>query len=180
VLESVGSTSDHAIRLSRDASLPTPALVVARQQTAGRGRGEHTWWSADGALTLSLVLGPDDHHLAERDWPKISLAMAVAVRDALAEVLPEAAVTTKWPNDVLIGEKKVAGILIESPGGGPPASTRLVIGIGVNVNNSFQNAPPELQETGTALCDIDGRKHDLETLLVGLIQSIERCLTNIH
>jgi BirA family transcriptional regulator, biotin operon repressor / biotin---[acetyl-CoA-carboxylase] ligase len=182
VHDTLGSTNDRAAELA--AELPSdasPALVVARQQTAGRGRGTHSWWSADGALTFSLLIDPAAFGISTAKWPQLSLTTAVAVCDALAsENSPPSKgragggiVGLKWPNDVLIAGRKVCGILIESPGGPAPAKNRLIFGIGINVNNSWRNAPPEVANAGTSLSDVTGRCHDLQTVLVGTLIAIE-------
>jgi hypothetical protein len=76
------STNDRAMQLTLFAALETPALIVARRQLAGRGRGGHSWWSSDGALTFSLVLEPAAWDIAVAQWPGLSLTAAVAVCDA--------------------------------------------------------------------------------------------------
>ena len=120
----------------------------ARHQTAGRGRGKHTWWSAEGALTFSVLLEPSTLGIHTRSWPQLSLATAVAICDALAVELRQYEVASampriKWPNDVLIDGRKVCGILIESPAQPGVRRRCLVVGIGVNVNNSWKTAPAE-------------------------------------
>ena len=81
--DTLGSTNDRAAELARDPNVELPALVVARQQTAGRGRGDNTWWSADGALTFSVLLDTVAFGISASNWPQLSLATAVAVCDAL-------------------------------------------------------------------------------------------------
>jgi BirA family biotin operon repressor/biotin-[acetyl-CoA-carboxylase] ligase len=173
------STNDRATQLAMFAALETPALVVARRQLEGRGRGMHAWWSTDGALTFSLILAPASWGIPPDQWPRLSLTTAVAVCDAMEATcdtpgspLP-APCSIKWPNDVLIDGKKIAGILLESPGGPAPAKDRLVIGVGINVNNSWQGAPREAGSNGTALCDVTDNQHDLQTILIGFLQALE-------
>ena len=165
--ESLPSTNDRAIQLAGVAGLETPALVLARRQTAGRGRGASRWWSPDGALTISLIVDSAELGLTTRDWPRLSLTTAVAVCDALPVDC-----SIKWPNDVLIDGRKVCGILIESPGGAAPAKDRLIIGVGINVNNSWRDAPPEVGAAGAALCDATGRQHDLQRVLIGFLLAL--------
>jgi hypothetical protein len=76
--DTLRSTNDRAAELARDPDIQLPALIAARQQTAGRGRGSNTWWSADGALTLSIVLDPAAFGIGMANWPQLSLATAVA------------------------------------------------------------------------------------------------------
>ncbi len=180
--DTLGSTNDRAAELARDADIELPALVVARHQTAGRGRGKNTWWSADGALTFSVLLEPATFGIGSANWPQLSLATAVAVCDALANELqatnqragpsptpagledeptrcnPKSRLGIKWPNDVMLDGRKISGILIESPGGATLAKARVIIGVGINVNNLPVSA-------GAALCDVTGRQHQLCTIL---------------
>jgi BirA family transcriptional regulator, biotin operon repressor / biotin---[acetyl-CoA-carboxylase] ligase len=169
------STNDRAMQLTLFAELETPALIIARRQLSGRGRGTHAWWSADGALTFSLILEPASWGIARSDWPKLSLTTAVAVCDAIDRESP-APCSIKWPNDVLIGGAKVSGILVESPGGPAPAKDRVVIGVGINVNNSWRNAPREAGPNGIALRDVTGREHDSQAILAAFLQSLDRRL----
>jgi len=194
--ERLGSTNNRAAELAGRRELPTPALVAARLQTAGRGRGSHTWWADDGALTFSLLLDTAAQGFTPRDWPRLSLTTAVAVCDAIqAECmeqeagnsesipaltsLPPAPCSIKWPNDVLIDGGKVCGILVESPGGPAPAKDRLIVGVGINVNNSWRSAPPEAGPSGTALCDITGRQHDLQKVLLGVLRALDHRLDQL-
>jgi Biotin/lipoate A/B protein ligase family len=85
--DSLDSTNNRAVELARQPDLPSPALVVARRQLAGRGRGNNTWWADDGAITFSLVLETSLQGITPRDWPKLSLASAVAACDAIGAEL---------------------------------------------------------------------------------------------
>lgn len=179
--DTLGSTNDRALELAARPEVPTPAVVVARLQTAGRGRGSNTWWADDGALTFSLLLDTARWTITPRDWPRLSLAAGVAVCDALAGMNLESrsSLGLRWPNDVLIDGRKVCGILIESPGGAPPAKDRLIVGIGINVNNSWQAAPPDAGPEGTALCDVTGRRHDVQTILFGVLRALAERLKQL-
>jgi BirA family biotin operon repressor/biotin-[acetyl-CoA-carboxylase] ligase len=164
--DTLGSTNVRAAELARALSNDElPALVVARLQSSGRGRGRNVWWSADGALTFSLLYDPHATGIVTANWPQVSLAAAVAVCDALRKEVPTSTIGIKWPNDVLIDGGKVCGILIESPGGAAPAKDRLIIGVGINVNNSWRDAPKDAGGNGVAICDLTGRQHALAPLL---------------
>jgi BirA family transcriptional regulator, biotin operon repressor / biotin---[acetyl-CoA-carboxylase] ligase len=186
--DTLGSTNDRAAELVRQTGIELPALVVARHQTAGRGRGSNAWWSAEGALTFSALLDPTSLGIEMRQWPQVSLATAVAVCDALTQELnpqPEDAnskcyrLGIKWPNDVMLYDGKVCGILIESPAGNPSAKDRLIIGVGINLNNSWLSAPCELRANGAALCDTTRRKHDLQTVLLGTLAAVEERMSQL-
>lgn len=180
------STNDRARELAADAQIQMPALVVARQQTAGRGRGQHTWWSADGALTFSILLDTAARGVHANSWPQLSLATAVAICDALSSIVgkdnhptsdvrPTASIRVgiKWPNDIILDGGKVCGILIESPGGTSPAKDRLIIGIGINVNNSWHSAPREVGANGIAVCDATSTPHNLQEVLIKALNAVD-------
>jgi BirA family biotin operon repressor/biotin-[acetyl-CoA-carboxylase] ligase len=167
------STNDRGMALAAQPVLATPLLIAAGEQFAGRGRGTNRWWSDAGALTFSLVFDPHADQefrgspaLAVDRWPRIALTAGVALCDVLQELLPHVPTGLKWPNDVLLGGKKVSGVLVEVPPAAPPHPRRLVLGMGINVNNSLAAAPVELQATGTSLCDAAGTHFDLTDLLI--------------
>ncbi|MEM8866541.1 MAG: biotin--[acetyl-CoA-carboxylase] ligase [Planctomycetota bacterium] len=150
-LHDVGSTNDAALSRASHSSENTTELFVTDHQPSGRGRGANTWWSPPGALAFSLLTRgmaiPVDR-LAQA-----SLAVGVAICEAIEEFLP-VEVQLKWPNDVFIEGRKACGVLIESPGSG---HRRLVIGVGINVNNSVRDAPEELRETAIGMVDAVSR-----------------------
>jgi BirA family biotin operon repressor/biotin-[acetyl-CoA-carboxylase] ligase len=170
VHDTLGSTNDRAMDLARQSDLPLPFLIAARVQTAGRGRESRPWWSADGALAFSLVLDTDFLGITPSQRAQLSLTTGVAVCDAIRAEIPQAIIGLKWPNDVLVDGGKACGILIESPGA--PAG-RLVVGIGVNVNNSWHSAPREAGPDGVALCDVSGSVHDLQNLLIAILAALQ-------
>lgn len=168
--ESLGSTNDRALELAERGDAPLPLLILAERQTVGRGRGANRWWSARGALTFSLVLEAPPAALSPERWPQLSLAAGLAVCEMLQELLPRADCRVKWPNDVYLNDKKVCGILCESV---PGWRDRLVLGIGLNVNNSLAAAPAEVRSTATSLVDCDGGARDLTAVLLELLDRLD-------
>jgi BirA family transcriptional regulator, biotin operon repressor / biotin---[acetyl-CoA-carboxylase] ligase len=155
-LRATTSTNDRARELAQ-AGAPHGTLVTAAEQTAGRGRQGRTWTAPPGsALLLSVVL---------RDPPAL-LPLAGAL--AVAEVAGAGA-QIKWPNDVLLDGRKVAGILAE----GRPQDGWAVLGIGLNVALRIEDLPPELHETAGSL-GLDPA--DLEPTLERLLDTLERSL----
>ncbi len=169
--ETIGSTNDRALELVRSGSICPPALLLAGRQTAGRGRGANRWWSSDGALTFSYV-----HRRAgdfdRTHWPRLALVAAVSVCDVIEELAPELKPGIRWPNDVHIAGKKISGILVEVPAV-VAGEQLLVLGLGLNVNNSLADAPPEIRSVGIALVDLAKRSFDLTDVLLRLLERLE-------
>src|SRR5690348_9213630 len=113
--EVVDSTSDLARQLVVEGDVACPLLVLARRQTRGRGRGDHSWWSDPGSLTFTVALDPAAHGLRAEQEPRLALASAVAVVEAIALRLDpgQDRPGIRWPNDVEVANRKVAGILPE-------------------------------------------------------------------
>ncbi|ODA36626.1 biotin--[acetyl-CoA-carboxylase] ligase [Planctopirus hydrillae] len=143
IWESLPSTNTRSLEIARDPDLKTPALVWALEQTAGRGRAGKTWLSSTGSLTLSLIVEIDTRLLARRDWFYLALKSGMAVCDTIRSFCPTGAIGVKWPNDVFVGDQKIAGVLVETPSQTQilenQHAQRVVIGIGVNVNNDISD-----------------------------------------
>lgn len=152
------STSDHAAELRRRGELFAPAVVLAGEQTAGRGRGTNTWWAAAGCLTVTFVL-PVDDFLQPHQIPLIA---GLAARNAAAEISADNGVQLKWPNDLLYDGRKLAGLLCERMLGVD------LIGVGLNVNLDSDLAPPELRSKITSLSRIRGGPLDMTDSLAVL------------
>ncbi|WP_254064019.1 biotin--[acetyl-CoA-carboxylase] ligase [Granulicella sp. S190] len=171
-LPSIGSTNVLALEAAQ-AGAPHGSVWIADEQTAGRGRGGHGWYSIPGdGLYLSVLLRPQ-MALADALW--LSLATGLAAQSAIAAVTG-IKVDIRWPNDLLIKEKKCGGILVETSTGAShseaPAMLRYaVIGIGLNVNH--QNFPDELQSAATSLRREDGRPWSRQTILIELLLALE-------
>jgi BirA family biotin operon repressor/biotin-[acetyl-CoA-carboxylase] ligase len=130
--DSVGSTSDEAMRLARDGAAHG-TVVHADQQTAGRGRLARRWLSPPGNLYASIILrlgAPASRRV------EIGFVAALAVADAIEAMLPrQTRASLKWPNDVLVRDGKISGILLEQ------ADDTLILGIGVNVLHAPDGMP---------------------------------------
>lgn len=165
----LGSTNDRARQSAAEGTGGLPLLIVADSQTAGRGRGGHTWWTGQDSLAFSLLLDPGRPALKQRGRsPLISLAATVAVVETVAPLVPSYRVGIDWPNDVMAAGGKLAGVLVELLPDG-----RQIVGIGLNTNNSLSQAPPELRQTAATLRELTGVSHDQTTILVTLLQHLE-------
>lgn len=138
------STNERAKALG-GAGAPHGTLVTAEEQGAGRGRQGRRWQAPPGTSLLAslLVRGLEERHAV------LPLAVAVAVCEACEAAAPAVACGIKWPNDVWIDRRKVAGILIE----GRPQERWAVIGMGINVTTPAPAFPAELRETATSLVE---------------------------
>lgn len=175
--DQLDSTNNLALELARQDDVELPLLVLTEQQTAGRGRGSNRWWAARGALTFSILVETVRQQLPPATWPRISLSAGLAVCEALSGLAPAADLRLKWPNDVFLDGGKLCGILVEAPSG---QLDRLVIGVGINVNNSFAAAPEELRSLATSLYDSTQEVRNLAEVLMQVLLRIERRLRSVR
>jgi BirA family transcriptional regulator, biotin operon repressor / biotin---[acetyl-CoA-carboxylase] ligase len=160
-LDVTGTTNDDARRLAEEGA-PAWTVVAAGHQTAGRGRLGRSWADAPGkALTFSVILRPQ---LGPADAPLVTLAAATAVV-AAAET---PGMGSKWPNDLVVGDRKVGGILAETAVEGA-ALRHLVLGIGVNLTMAPEDFPIEVQNAATSLAAAGG-SGDAERLLTSFLR----------
>ena len=147
---------------------PEGAVFLAEEQTAGRGRSTHSWHSEPGnGIYCSFLLRPPMTP-AEALW--LSLITGVAVQDAVRETTGLAA-DIRWPNDLLLNEKKFAGILTEMSSEGGKVN-HAVVGVGINVNH--QSFPGKLNETATSLAMESGRQYARLEIAAALIRALDR------
>jgi BirA family biotin operon repressor/biotin-[acetyl-CoA-carboxylase] ligase len=164
----VGSTNDLALDLMQSCAVHG-ATVVADRQTAGRGQRGRAWHSPAGVgLYISVVLRGS----RRLDAPTLVVA---AVGLGLAEGLERvtgARVEIKWPNDLWCRGRKLAGILVESRGFSPERPS-FVAGMGINVNHSETDFPPDVREIATSLALRTGRRHDRSAVLRSVLEALE-------
>lgn len=164
--ERLESTNDRAKQIARqEEEPPLPLLVVANQQSSGRGRGARSWWTGPQSLAFSLLVSLEHWTGGRARVPVTALAAGVALVEVLAPRLAPRTVGLEWPNDVCVEGRKLAGILVEAP-----TANRLVIGVGVNTNSRLSDVPAELQDRIATLCDRTATCHDHTELLVGWLQ----------
>ncbi|WP_274651614.1 biotin--[acetyl-CoA-carboxylase] ligase [Paenibacillus humicola] len=164
LLDTVDSTQNVAQRLAEDGA-PEGTLVLAEQQTSGRGRMGRHWVSPSGkGIWMSLVLRPD---LPLQLAPQLTLLAAVALCRALKSVAP-VDIGIKWPNDLLIGGKKISGILLESTAD-EERIKYVVAGIGISLNLEPDDYPDELKEIATSLRIEAGRTIDRTETIAAFI-----------
>ncbi len=161
-----GSTNSDALAAAREGA-PHGSVFFTDEQTAGRGRGDHNWQSAAGqGLYVSVILRPS---IALQDMPLIPLAAGLAAAQAIA-ITAGREVDLRWPNDLLIGDRKAGGILVESKTeSGAPAFA--VVGIGINVHQRYFD--PDLSTPATSLDIESGRTINRQVLLISLLESLQ-------
>jgi BirA family biotin operon repressor/biotin-[acetyl-CoA-carboxylase] ligase len=170
--DTIGSTNDEAAERSAKAVAPLAPeglVVVADEQTAGRGRRGHTWFSPPGSgLYVSVVLVPASSVDPARATMLLTLAAGVALAEGI-EAAAGVACDLKWPNDLQVARRKLCGILAESSGGRGAPDT-VVVGYGINVlATAF---PPELRDRATSLETEMGRAIDRHDLLAETLAAL--------
>lgn len=166
--ESIGSTNDQAEELASQGA-PHGTLVVADAQTAGRGRGGSAWLTPPGSgLAMSLILRPVELP-AERAWG-LNVLGTLAILDGLEAEGIRAQI--KWPNDVLAGGRKLAGILAEATWQGGRLD-HAVLGLGINVVPESVPSPAVVDFPATCAEEVAGRKIDRAGLLLGILGGLD-------
>ncbi|MBP6672005.1 MAG: biotin--[acetyl-CoA-carboxylase] ligase [Bacteroidetes bacterium] len=164
--ESIDSTNTFARGLDRN-SAPHGTVVIADEQTSGRGRLQREWISTKGMnLLLSVILYPEFNIEKTALLPLIG---SLAVSDAV-DALTGLTTSCKWPNDVLIGHKKFCGMLLESASGSSGIE-KIILGIGINVNQS--EFPEGLLHKATSLRNECGKEIDRVSLLTAVLEELE-------
>jgi len=165
----VDSTNAAALEAAQEGAL-AGSVYFANEQTAGRGRGGHTWHSAAGdGMYASVLLRP---HLAPAAALKISLAAGLAAQAAIAETTG-LRVDIRWPNDLMLDGKKCGGILVDTAATGDAERLRhVVIGVGINVNHDA--FPDDLRYLATSLRIESGMTQSVQTMLAALLRALER------
>lgn len=160
------STNDHAAVLRRRRTLHAPAVVLTACQTAGRGRGDNVWFSNRDVLTVTFVL-PEDDVIPPHELP---LLAGLAVRNAAARLTANPDIALKWPNDIYLDGRKLAGLLCERLDGVD------LIGVGLNVNLDPRRAPVALRAKVTSLLTTAGRDFPMTDVLLAIANELQQVL----
>jgi BirA family biotin operon repressor/biotin-[acetyl-CoA-carboxylase] ligase len=172
-LSETASTMLRAREIAADPAVPLPAVVVADRQLRGRGRSDASWWQPPGSLAASIIIGGEEPAAAAvtpatavttAPAPIWSLVCGVAVAETLRQLEPDLRTTVRWPNDVEVGRRKLAGILVEVP-----VSGRAIFGIGVNTSGAAADAPPPVRQRLVTVPDLTGRQLPRGPLLSALL-----------
>jgi BirA family biotin operon repressor/biotin-[acetyl-CoA-carboxylase] ligase len=181
IYDEVDSTNDRAVGLIREGTVALPMAVWARRQTRGRGRGTHSWWSDTGSLTFTMAIDPMAHGLTTASEPKLALATAVAVIDALDHLgLGGASLGIRWPNDLEADGRKLGGILPERIAS--DQGHRILIGVGLNVSTDLADAPDDIRPMAARLADFHAGTADervLPRVLAAILQHFASALQRL-
>jgi BirA family biotin operon repressor/biotin-[acetyl-CoA-carboxylase] ligase len=172
------STNSAAMALAQTGAEHGTA-VVAEAQTAGRGRLARTWFSPPGMnLYVSIIVRPRDLHLPYAEWLSwVPLTTALAASEAIRTVAG-VSLRLKWPNDLLLSDRKVGGILCEG-GSDRDQQPFVVIGVGLNVNVPLDSFPTDLRDIAGSLLERTGRPIDRNRLLAQLLRDLEETLDEL-
>ena len=174
--ETIESTNTEARRLA--AEHPGECLLVtATTQSAGRGRQGRSWESPRGGAWLSLVWPTRQPPIA---YSTVSLVAAIAVRRALVDVVDSPRLQIKWPNDLLIDDQKVVGILCEQWPGDDQTRGVIIIGIGINVDFDLALLPPDLRHPATTLSHALGQAVPVEHVTDAVAEQLEKALEDFE
>jgi BirA family biotin operon repressor/biotin-[acetyl-CoA-carboxylase] ligase len=167
--EEIGSTNDEAFRLG-SAGAPEGTALIANSQSTGKGRMQRVWHSPAGSnIYTSIILRPE---ITPARAPQISILAGVAVADVLESYCPDR-IKLKWPNDVLINGKKVCGILSQMKTIVSEVDF-IVLGIGINVNISYNEFPKEICNIATSLAIETGREISRQELIISLYENLAK------
>ena len=171
-LDSTESTNLTAAELAPVS--PHGLVVVADHQTGGRGRNGHTWFSPPQRnLYFSILLKPP---CTPAIVPQLSIVSALSMQSALLSLFPNLSITVKWPNDIWIDGRKVCGILCTMSAIGD-ATEYAVLGLGLNINTTLEELPPELHDTATSLRIASGHPCDRCRVLATFLNAFEQDYT---
>ncbi|OIQ00750.1 MAG: biotin--[acetyl-CoA-carboxylase] ligase [Zetaproteobacteria bacterium CG2_30_46_52] len=171
--DSLDSSNKEALRQA-EAGANEGEVIVAKRQTAGKGRLGRTWHTLEHALAFSVLLRPK---LKIEQLSQLSLLTAVALQETLAMYNPHIGI--KWPNDLLVQGQKISGILTEMrcTKGAPPT---VVLGIGINISKPKQGWPEDINQPVTDLESVSNHKVDSNKVLNTFLQSLNRWLDILY
>jgi len=168
-VKEVDSTNNFALAKAKEGA-PEGTLVLADCQYQGRGQGDHIWYSPKGGIYLSIILRP---RVSPSDINSWNMMAGLAVMETLRDYI-QGSIFLKFPNDVLVDGRKIAGILTEMRGNFKHIHY-LVMGIGININFKMHKIPEELQAQ-MAILRLEGLEYSIKvTFLQKLLKNLEDC-----
>lgn len=165
-LENIDSTNIFAKKLAKD-GISEGCVIIAGKQKKGRGRKNRTWSSPEGGLWFSIILYPRIH---PQNAMIITMVASISIIEAITKRINSKSVVIKWPNDILVGGKKICGILTEFDAEMDRINF-VVIGIGINVNNELKN---ELNDIATSFKIETDMKYSIVELLADILNNFDK------
>ncbi len=173
-LKKVSSTNTYLKNLIFKKRIPSFTIVIAEHQTVGRGQGSNTWnTNPNENLTCSIYF--DSSLLSFENLFVLNKCIALCVRTAISEHLPNKSIYIKWPNDIIVDNKKIAGILVENSFMGN--NIQSVIGVGININQ-MQFGNTSIEATSFRL--LNGKESDVESVFEGLLKFLYNDLQKLN
>lgn len=172
-LQEIDSTNQYGLKLLKSGIVSNGTLIVANYQTKGRGRHGKKWIAPRGKTLLFSIVLTDLQRF--RHLPLLTFAGALGVADGITHLYPEFKPTIRWPNDIMIQGKKIAGVLSEtSTRGRKNKIAGAVLGIGINVNQSIKDFPKEIAGNVASLFMFTGRRILRLNVLIAVLQYFEK------
>jgi BirA family biotin operon repressor/biotin-[acetyl-CoA-carboxylase] ligase len=145
------STQDFALKLLKRKKKISPSVIICSSQTCGKGRKGSTWYSPEGGIWVSLIL---ETNLKLENLYFIVMISAICICETIEKETVGLKPDIKWPNDIFIDGKKVAGVLLDVDTEPDDSTNRVVLGIGINTNNDINSTIPEIKKNNTAVSAI--------------------------
>lgn len=145
------STQDFALNLLKRKKKASPSVIICNSQTRGKGRKGSTWYSPKGGIWMSLIL---ETGLKTENLNSLVMISAVCICETIERETAGLKPDIKWPNDIFINGKKVAGVLLDVDTGPDDSTNRIVLGIGINTNNDMNSTTLEIKKNGGAVSAI--------------------------
>ncbi len=145
------STQDFALNLLKRKNKTNPSVIICNSQTCGKGRKGSTWYSPNGGIWMSLIL---ETGLKMENLYSIVMISAICICETIEKETAGLKPDIKWPNDIFINGKKVAGVLLDVDTGPENSANRIVLGIGINTNNDIDSTTLEIKKNNAAVSAI--------------------------
>ncbi|MCX7765653.1 MAG: biotin--[acetyl-CoA-carboxylase] ligase [Candidatus Sumerlaeia bacterium] len=174
-LKEIDSTNNYALKLMKSNIVSNGTLIISNHQTAGRGRRGKKWFSAKGKALLFTVIFTElkqNIHL-----PMLTFVGALSVAEGILQNYPQLKPVIRWPNDVLINGKKVAGILAETLSDyktSDKANSGAILGIGININQTQSDLPEEIADSAGSLFMFVRRRISRLKILISVLEQMEK------
>ena len=177
------STQDFALNLLKRKKKVNPSVIICSLQTCGKGRKGSTWYSPKGGIWMSLIL---ETGLKIENLYSFVMISAICVCETIEKETAGLKPGIKWPNDIFINGKKVAGVLLDAETGPDGSTNRIVLGIGINTNNDINSTTLEIEKNNTAVSailphyEITTLKKEFNGVDVSNISFVSRLLNSLN